>query len=180
MADFGVIAADVLADVAAGGRAQRISFTAEAARALVSYGWPLNIRELHQAMASAVALAVDDVIDEQQLPGELQVAPEQPAPTQVPARAPPADDALRDRIVSLLHEHGGNVAAVARALGKAPAQIHRWMQRKTCSPGTSPAQLPGQGRRDAFRGDTSQPLSHSNRSFSLRSRKAADGRGSAR
>jgi transposase-like protein len=52
----------------------------------------------------------------------------------VPARAPPADDALRDRIVSLLHAHGGNVAAVARALGKAPAQIHRWMHRFQIDP----------------------------------------------
>jgi transcriptional regulator with GAF, ATPase, and Fis domain len=85
-------------------------------------------------MASAVALAVDDVIDEQHLPGELLVAPEEPAPAQVPARSPPADDALRDRIVSLLHEHGGNVAAVARALGKAPAQVHRWMHRFQIDP----------------------------------------------
>jgi DNA-binding NtrC family response regulator len=135
MADFGVIAADVLADVAAGGRAERLSFTAEAARALVAYEWPLNIRELHQAMASAVALAVDDLIDVQHLPGELLVAPpEELAPSQVPARAPPADDALRDRIVSLLHAHRGNVAAVARALGKAPAQIHRWMHRFQIDP----------------------------------------------
>jgi transcriptional regulator of acetoin/glycerol metabolism len=126
MPDLGVIVADVLADVA-GDRASRLSFSAEAARALVAYRWPLNIRELHQAMASAVALATTDVIEPAHLPGEL-LAPPAAAPT---SQTPPAspDDALRDRIVGLLHEHGGNVAAVARALGKAPAQIHRWMHR---------------------------------------------------
>jgi hypothetical protein len=134
MADFGVIASDVLGDVA-GGRVQKIAFTAEAARALVSYGWPLNIRELHQAMASAVALAIDDVIDVQHLPAELVPASTAvSAPAPVPARAPSADEALRDRIVMLLHEHRGNVAAVARALGKAPAQIHRWMHRFQIDP----------------------------------------------
>jgi sigma-54 dependent transcriptional regulator, acetoin dehydrogenase operon transcriptional activator AcoR len=133
MADFGVIAADVLADVA-GPRAPKIAFTAEAARALVAYGWPLNIRELHQAMASAVALAVDDLIDVNHLPEELLASKAAAAPAPVPARAASPDDALRDRIVTLLHEHRGNVAAVARALGKAPAQIHRWMNRFQIDP----------------------------------------------
>lgn len=132
MPDFGVIAADVLADVAPG-RVQKLSFRAEAARALVAHGWPLNIRELHQAMASAVALAVDDAIDVQHLPVELRPRPE-PAPPPVSAHAPSDDEALRNRIVSLLHEHRGNVAAVARALGKAPAQIHRWMHRFQIDP----------------------------------------------
>lgn len=132
MADFGVIAADVLGGVA-GARAPRMAFTAEAARALVAHGWSLNIRELHQAMASAVALAVDDVIDLTHLPGELVATPQPPAPAP-PTRTASADEALRDRIVTLLHEHRGNVAAVARALGKAPAQIHRWMHRFQIDP----------------------------------------------
>jgi transcriptional regulator of acetoin/glycerol metabolism len=126
MADLGVIVADVLADVA-GDRAAKLTFTPEAARALVAYEWPLNIRELHQAIASAVALATDDVIEPKHLPAELTAPPAPPAST--PGGAPPADDALRDRIVGLLHEHRGNVTAVARVLGKAPAQIHRWMRR---------------------------------------------------
>jgi transposase-like protein len=29
----------------------------------------------------------------------------------------------------LLHEHRGNLTAVARAMGKAPTQIHRWTRR---------------------------------------------------
>ena len=131
MADLGVIVADVLAAVA-GDRASRLAFSAEAARALVGYGWPLNIRELHQAMASAVALATTDVIDLAHLPAELLARP--PAAGSAPDGPTSADDTLRDRIVGLLHEHRGNVTAVARALGKAPAQIHRWMHRFQIDP----------------------------------------------
>jgi len=133
MADFGIVLADVLAHVA-GERAARLALAPEAARALLSYGWPLNIRELYQAMASAVALAVDDVIEPQHLPAEL-FAPPAP-PSGPPPSAPPADQVLRDRVIALLHEHRGNVTAVARVLGKAPAQIHRWMHRFQIDPDT--------------------------------------------
>jgi sigma-54 dependent transcriptional regulator, acetoin dehydrogenase operon transcriptional activator AcoR len=133
MADFGVILADVLTQVAPD-RAERLTFAPEAARALLAYAWPLNIRELHQAMASAVALAADDVIGASHLPAELFAPP--PPPSAPPSSPPSADDALRDRIVALLHEHKGNVTAVARVLGKAPAQIHRWMHRFQIDPDT--------------------------------------------
>ena len=51
-----------------------------------------------------------------------------PAP---PAAPPPPldDDALRARLVALLESHDGNVAAVARAIGKDRMQIHRWVRR---------------------------------------------------
>ncbi len=133
MPDFGVIVADVLAGVAAD-RASSFTFSAEAARALVAYRWPLNIRELHQAMASAVALATGDVIEPAHLPAEV-LAPPPPLAAALGAAAG-EDDELRDRIVGLLHEHGGNVAAVARAVGKAPAQVHRWMRRFAIDPDT--------------------------------------------
>jgi transposase-like protein len=32
-------------------------------------------------------------------------------------------------LVTLLEEHGGNVSAVARAMGKARMQVQRWMKR---------------------------------------------------
>jgi DNA-binding NtrC family response regulator len=132
MADFGVVLADVLAQVA-GERAQRLTFAPEAARALLAYAWPLNVRELHQAMASAVALAATDVIEARHLPAEI-VAPAPPPSSEPAPPQPTADEALRDRIVALLHQHRGNVTAVARELGKAPAQIHRWMHRFQIDP----------------------------------------------
>jgi DNA-binding NtrC family response regulator len=131
MPDFGVLLADVLAGVA-GERASRLTFDPTAARALLAYDWPHNIRELHLAMASAVALATSDVIEEQHLPAEI-LAPA-PAPQSEGPSAPNADDELRTRIIALLVQHHGNVTAVGRALGKAPAQIHRWMRRFAIDP----------------------------------------------
>jgi hypothetical protein len=104
MADFGVLLADVLADVA-GERAQRLTIEPQAARALLAYEWPHNIREVHLAMASAVALATGDEIEARHLPAEI-LAP------------PPSEP----------------VAANASDAGKAPAQIHRWMRRFAIDP----------------------------------------------
>jgi DNA-binding NtrC family response regulator len=132
MADLGVILADVLNHVA-GPRAPKLTMAPEAARALLAYRWPLNIRELHQAMASAVALVTEESIEPRHLPFELLEAPE-PSSTASPPASADADAALRDKIVALLHEHQGNVTAVARAMGKAPAQIHRWMRRLVIDP----------------------------------------------
>jgi transcriptional regulator with GAF, ATPase, and Fis domain len=103
------------------------------------------VRELHQAMASAVALATEDAIEARHLPAEV-VAPPPPMPPRADAAASPGapggarsardDDDLRDRLVASLHENRGNVTAVARAFGKAPAQVHRWMHRFGIDPDT--------------------------------------------
>jgi len=130
IADLGIILADVLLQVAEE-RAHRLTFAPEAARALLRYGWPLNIRELRQALASAVALAVEDVIDVRHLPAELSAPPSAAA---AEAQAPSSDVVLRDRLIALLHENRGNVTAVARTMGKAPVQIHRWMRRLVIDP----------------------------------------------
>ncbi len=132
--DIGVMLADILLDVA-GERASRLTLTPDAARALLAYSWPLNMRELHLAMASAVALATEDVIDLRHLPVEVLMPPRSQG-TLPPAAESSPGDVLRDRIVALLQEHRGNVTAVARAMGKAPAQIHRWMHRFQIDPDT--------------------------------------------
>ena len=55
-------------------------------------------------------------------------------PAAAPSRPAPAglsdeDERLREELVAALEAHHGNVAAVARTLGKAPVQIRRWLQR---------------------------------------------------
>ena len=107
-ADLGVILADILVQVA-GDRATRLTLTPEAARALLRYSWPLNIRELRQAMASAVALAVEDVIDLKHLPAELS-APPIPAAGESPdavARRCPARSPHRAPARESRERHGG-------------------------------------------------------------------------
>ena len=44
------------------------------------------------------------------------------------------DERLRAQLEELLALHGGNVAEVARALGKARMQVHRWMKRFDIDP----------------------------------------------
>jgi transcriptional regulator with GAF, ATPase, and Fis domain len=41
----------------------------------------------------------------------------------------PEDEQRREELIALLRQHGGNVAAVARVMGKARMQVHRWLKR---------------------------------------------------
>jgi transcriptional regulator with GAF, ATPase, and Fis domain len=136
MPDFGVLLADVLTQVAKES-APKLTLMPDAARALLAYEWPHNIRELYQAMGGAVALAVENVLEARYLPNEIQAAPSReraPGPAapavEVAVESPEGDErALRDQLVLLLHEHRGNVAAVARVFGKGPTQVQRWIRR---------------------------------------------------
>ena len=97
------------------------TLTLEAARLLVAHGWPHNVRELERCITTAVALAGAGPIEPRHLPDAVRAGA-------APA-LPPGDAAHRDELQALLEQHGGNVAAVARALGKGRMQIHRWIER---------------------------------------------------
>jgi transcriptional regulator with AAA-type ATPase domain len=96
----------------------------KAAFALFAYPYPMNVRELEQALRAAVALATDRQISLEQLPPAIR-AHSQSARKSLR----PEDAALRARLVELLHENQGNISATARALDKAPVQIRRWCRR---------------------------------------------------
>jgi len=149
--DFGLLTAELLrrADIPGGAAALRIS--PAAGRCLLGRPWPLNIRELQQCLAVAATLAENGVIETSHLsePTLEQAASRQdgaieasqlPGPTPsvaIPRSAQPADDdALRRHLVALLEKHQGKVSYVARDLGKARMQIHRWMQRFGIDPTT--------------------------------------------
>ncbi|HEY0483959.1 MAG TPA: sigma 54-interacting transcriptional regulator [Kofleriaceae bacterium] len=104
--------------------AERVTLHRASARLLLRYGWPLNIRELEQALRAAVALAEDGEIR----PEHLSEAICNFVPPSL-ANLRPEDRVLRERLIELLREHGGNVTAVGRAMGKAPIQIRRWCRR---------------------------------------------------
>jgi hypothetical protein len=53
-------------------RAAKISFSVEAGRALLRYGWPMNVPELERCLEAALALATDDIIDLEHLPPAVQ------------------------------------------------------------------------------------------------------------
>lgn len=116
--DIGVLVATLIPQLREHGS---VRFTTEAGHALLSHSWPMNIRELRSCLASALVIAGGEDID---LPHLLATMS-----TRAPTTS--SDDAAdtRERLVALLEEHRGNIAAVARAMGKAPAQVHRWLRR---------------------------------------------------
>ena len=103
----------------------------EAARALLTHDWPGNVRELEKALQSAIVLSRGAAIEVDHLPETVR------APPPRAASAPPLaaeDQKRRDELTALLKEHGGNVTAVARAMGKARTQVQRWMRRYGLDP----------------------------------------------
>jgi transcriptional regulator with GAF, ATPase, and Fis domain len=126
--DLGLLIRALLPRIPGG---QDARFRSAAGRRLFFYDWPLNVRELERCLASAVALAGDETIAVDHLP-----EPVRGSTAPVPASAPPMrlqqrrdPESLRRELVELLTRHGGNVAAVARAMATGRMQIHRWARR---------------------------------------------------
>jgi transcriptional regulator with PAS, ATPase and Fis domain len=125
--DFGLIVATILRKVDCKS-APGVSLAPDVGRALLSYDWPLNIRELEQCLAACLALAPDGRIELTHLPAQVAcaiVAPPKHASPQLNTR----DDGLRLDLLAQLARHRGNLAEVARAMGKARMQVHRWCKR---------------------------------------------------
>ncbi len=120
--DLGLLIAPLLARITD----RPIAFTTDAARALLRYSWPRNVRELEQVLTSACALA-EDTIELAHLPVTVREAPT--APAAAPRPLAPEDLERAMRLRELLTQHAGNVAAVARDLGVARMQVHRWAER---------------------------------------------------
>lgn len=126
--DFGLLVRRILGELPGG--LERIRFELDALRMLLLYEWPMNVRELRRTLMAAVDLARGDegapiVVGPQHLPPTVH-----PRAVVAPGRKlSPADEQLRQRLVALLAESRGNVAAVARALGKPRTHVQRLMAR---------------------------------------------------
>jgi transcriptional regulator of acetoin/glycerol metabolism len=113
--DLGMLCAALLGRIEGGGRAiERVAM-----RALFAHGWPGNVRELEHALRFAAAHVGAEI--------GLESLPEA-------VRAPKSDAGQVSRhgggerralIVRLLDENGGNLSAVARALGTSRSQLRR-------------------------------------------------------
>jgi transcriptional regulator of acetoin/glycerol metabolism len=120
--DLGLIVAALVRKLAR--EPERVAFQPEAMRLLLGHSWPRNVRELELRLATALVLAGAGPIGVAHL-GDLR-APEV-APTRV-------DDPRRSELERLLTEHRGNLAAVARAMGKDRVQVRRWLHRYGIDP----------------------------------------------
>jgi transcriptional regulator with GAF, ATPase, and Fis domain len=109
-------------------------FDIDAARLLLRYPWPLNVRELEQALATAQVLAGTELVRAEHLPDTVRSGRPPGAPR--PVVLSELDQKVRDQVVAALREHQGNVSAVARALDKDRKQIQRWIKRFGLDPAT--------------------------------------------
>lgn len=135
MEDLGVLMGDLIRALAGPGRAELVTLQPDLARILFQHSWPLNIRELKQGLQTALVLATDHILRPEHFPGLHR--PEEPteaAPVPIADGLSDEDNRLRIALIARLREHGGNVSAVARAMGKAPMQVHRWMRRFAVDP----------------------------------------------
>ena len=103
---------------------RQVKLTPQAALALLEHDWPLNVRELEQALAGALALSETGVIGLQHLPQALRKEVGEPPPDLTAEQL-----RHREELAALLRDHKGNLAAIARALGKGRTQILRWVRR---------------------------------------------------
>jgi len=133
--DLGLLIRRILLELPGG--LERIQFEVDALRLLLLHPWPLNVRELRRILLAAVDLAREHeeqgsvVVGPQHLP----LSKAEVMAVQAASMAPPAaelsteEKQLRDRLVELLEAHSGNVAAVARELGKPRTHVQRLMAR---------------------------------------------------
>ena len=99
------------------------SLSARATEALLNYHWPLNVRELENAVTAALALSAGGTVEVEHLPRAVLEG------QRMPADLTPEELAHREELLGLLREHHGNLNAVARVVGKGRTQIVRWISR---------------------------------------------------
>ncbi len=138
-ADLGLLVATLLRRHQGAGKLPSLS--GAAARALFAHEWTYNVRELEKALSTALTLAGTEPIRVEHLPAALHGP--SPSPSKPPSDISTIDDdrspsssgndsagePRRGRLIRLLREYQGNVAAVARVMGKGRTQIHRWLER---------------------------------------------------
>ncbi len=110
------------AAAAAVGAEDHRAFSAEMLEALLIAPWRGNLRELLNVFADLQKASRP--LDYQLLPHYLRAA----LANRATDDADPDSRPGRDELVALLAEHGGNISATARTLGKHRQQIQRWIR----------------------------------------------------
>ncbi|MFI5301720.1 MAG: sigma 54-interacting transcriptional regulator [Polyangiales bacterium] len=139
--DLGLIVAGILEQLATETPfARDVAIDLAAARAMLRYDWPRNIRELHKALSTAIVLAFahrSPMVTLEHLPKAIANGPSR---VEASCEDDEADDSSsrplsqeeqrhRDELIALLREHHGNLAAIARVVGKGRTQVQRWLKR---------------------------------------------------
>lgn len=126
--DLGLLTAAILRQHGAG---ERTRLPARAVQQMLGYSWPLNVRELENALVRALRREKDGVLDAAAFP---HPDTSQRSADQVVGALSEDDRLLRNRLAALLETHRGNVSAVAREEGKHKEQVYRWLRRLDLDP----------------------------------------------
>lgn len=108
----------------------RKRFAPEALAALARHPWPLNVRELQQAVERAVCLVDHEVVGPEDLPADLGRGDAAPPAGSSPLRPlrEIVDDAERRHILRTLEHTGGNRRKAIEILGIAPETFYRRLE----------------------------------------------------
>ena len=120
--DVGLLVGALLVRLA-GAEAASYRFDRRCAEALVTHDYPLNVRELEQALLALLALAGPERLFRREALADTALG-RAPVP-----RAVPDPDAVRADLLDKLAQHQGNISAVARAMRCTRTQVHRWLKR---------------------------------------------------
>jgi two-component system, NtrC family, response regulator GlrR len=129
-----------------------LQLATSARKALLSYSWPGNIRELESALIRGIRLCETNSIEEKDLgiPCSNEKAPDGPPGTfrrspSLKAMKQKAIEAFeRDYLVHLMCEHQGNVSHAARAAGKERRDLGKLLKKYHIDPKLfyPPARIP--------------------------------------
>ncbi len=126
--DIGTLVAAILPKVASD-RAASLSLGARAARDLLEYRWPANVRELEQRLKVSAVLSRGSRIENAVGTADETNARPAATPKAAQRRMSPEDAALKRELLARMTEHQGNLTQVALAMGKARRQVQRWIAR---------------------------------------------------
>ncbi len=102
---------------------RRVRFSPDAVRALMTYAWPGNIRELENKVSRALIMARGHVIEPVDL--DLESVAEEATPSLREARGA----AERHALVDVLSRHRGNISQAARELKVSRPTLHSLLGR---------------------------------------------------
>jgi DNA-binding NtrC family response regulator len=94
---------------------------------LLPYDWPVNVRELENAMERAVALARGSRVDLVDLPEEVRQA--FPKPVASEGTVLPLSDVEKEYILAVLELNGGNQTRTAEQLQIGSATLYRKLKK---------------------------------------------------
>ncbi|MCC6809654.1 MAG: sigma 54-interacting transcriptional regulator [Deltaproteobacteria bacterium] len=110
--------------------AKSFALDAELVERMLLHPWPMNVRELRN-LAQRLSLSDQATLTPAELPPEWAT---QDKPKSAPAPIGLKELPSREQLDALLQWHGGNVAAIATAIGKDRKQVYRWLKKYNLLP----------------------------------------------